>query len=130
VAEGQIFGLLGPNGAGKTTTVECAVGLRSADSGQVRILGLDPGRDRERLRLVVGVQLQSSMLPARLRVRELLDLYQSFYPDPADPDELADVLGLAGKRDDYYQSLSGARSSVCRSPWPSSASPRSRCWMR
>jgi ABC-2 type transport system ATP-binding protein len=78
VAEGQIFGLLGPNGAGKTTTVECAVGLRSADSGQVRILGLDPGRDRERLRLVVGVQLQSSMLPARLRVRELLDLYQSF----------------------------------------------------
>jgi hypothetical protein len=50
VAEGQIFGLLGPNGAGKTTTVECAVGLRRADSGQVRILGLDPARDRERLR--------------------------------------------------------------------------------
>ena len=111
VAEGEIFGLLGPNGAGKTTTVECAVGLRTADSGQVRILGLDPDRDRdrERLRLAVGVQLQSSALPAKLKVGELLDLYQSFYPDPADAGELAETLGLAGKRDDYYQSLSGGQ---------------------
>jgi ABC-2 type transport system ATP-binding protein len=59
VPDGEIFGLLGPNGAGKTTTVECAVGLLTADSGQVRILGLDPAHDRERLRLVTGVQLQS-----------------------------------------------------------------------
>ena len=109
VAEGQIFGLLGPNGAGKTTTVECAVGLRRADSGQVRILGLDSARDRERLRLAVGVQLQSSALPAKLKVGELLDLYQSFYPEPADVDELAETLGLADKRDDYYQSLSGGQ---------------------
>ncbi len=109
VAEGQIFGLLGPNGAGKTTTVECAVGLRRADSGQVRILGLDPARDRERLRFAVGVQLQSSALPAKLKVGELLDLYQSFYPEPADPAELAQRLGLADKRDDYYRSLSGGQ---------------------
>ena len=109
VAEGQIFGLLGPNGAGKTTTVECAVGLRRADSGQIRVLGLDPARDRERLRFAVGVQLQSSALPAKLKVGELLDLYQSFYPEPADPAELADRLGLADKRDDYYRSLSGGQ---------------------
>ena len=109
VAEGEIFGLLGPNGAGKTTTVECAVGLRAADAGQVQILGLDPDRDRDRLRLAVGVQLQSSALPARLKVGELLDLYQSFYPDPADTEELAHTLGLADKRDDYYQSLSGGQ---------------------
>jgi len=111
VAEGEIFGLLGPNGAGKTTTVECAVGLRTADSGSVRVLGLDPARDRdrERLRLAVGVQLQSSALPAQLKVGELLDLYQSFYPEPADVDELVETLGLADKRDDYYQSLSGGQ---------------------
>jgi ABC-2 type transport system ATP-binding protein len=109
VAEGGIFGLLGPNGAGKTTTVECAVGLRTADSGTASVLGLDPRRDRERLRLAVGVQLQESALPARLRVGELLDLYQSFYPKPADAQELAEVLGLADKRNEYYRSLSGGQ---------------------
>src|SRR5438067_11005015 len=50
VAEGEIFGLLGPNGAGKTTTVECATGLRSPDSGTVRLLGLDPRADRDQVR--------------------------------------------------------------------------------
>jgi ABC-2 type transport system ATP-binding protein len=109
VAEGDIFGLLGPNGAGKTTTVECAVGLRRADSGSVRVLGLDPTRDRDRLRVMVGVQLQSSALQAKLKVGELLDLYQSFYPEPADGRELAEVLGLADKRNEYYRSLSGGQ---------------------
>jgi ABC-2 type transport system ATP-binding protein len=109
VADGEILGLLGPNGAGKTTTVECAVGLRAADSGRIQILGLDPSSDRDRLRLLVGVQLQSSALPAKLKVGELLELYQSFYPDPANAGELAEILGLAGKRDAYYQSLSGGQ---------------------
>lgn len=107
VAEGEIFGLLGPNGAGKTTAIECAVGLRTPDSGRVAILGLDPTRDRERLRSVVGVQLQSSALPAKLKVGELLDLYQSFYAHPANVQELAETLGLAEKSDEYYESLSG-----------------------
>jgi ABC-2 type transport system ATP-binding protein len=109
LAEGEIFGLLGPNGAGKTTTVECAVGLRIADSGSVTMLGLDPTRERARLRSVVGVQLQASALPARLKVGELLDLYRSFYPEPADTGELARVLGLADKNGDYYRSLSGGQ---------------------
>ncbi len=56
VAEGEIFGILGPNGAGKTTTVECAIGLRSPDSGTVRLMGLDPLVDREQLHATVGVQ--------------------------------------------------------------------------
>jgi ABC-2 type transport system ATP-binding protein len=51
VAEGEIFGILGPNGAGKTTTIECALGLRRPDSGSVRVMGLDPGEDREALHL-------------------------------------------------------------------------------
>jgi ABC-2 type transport system ATP-binding protein len=109
VAEGEIFGILGPNGAGKTTTVECAIGLRAPDSGTVRLLGLDPQTDRDRIHEVVGVQLQESAQPDRLRVREILDMYQSFYRDPADVTELSEALGLAGKSNDYYKSLSGGQ---------------------
>jgi ABC-2 type transport system ATP-binding protein len=109
VAEGEIFGILGPNGAGKTTTVECAVGLRSADSGTVRLLGLDPQADRDEVHEVVGVQLQTGALPPKLRVGEILDMYRSFYRDPADVGELTEALGLAPKRNDYYRSLSGGQ---------------------
>jgi ABC-2 type transport system ATP-binding protein len=109
VAEGEIFGILGPNGAGKTTTVECVMGLRSPDAGSIRVLGLDPAQDREDLHLIVGAQLQESALPAKLRVGEILDLYRSFYREPADVAEVIDVLGLAGKRKDYYRSLSGGQ---------------------
>jgi ABC-2 type transport system ATP-binding protein len=109
VAEGEIFGILGPNGAGKTTTVECAVGLRPVDSGTIRLLGLDPHADRAAVHDIVGVQLQASAQPAKLRVREILDMYRSFYREPADVTELAEALGLAGKLDDYYKSLSGGQ---------------------
>ena len=109
VAEGEIFGILGPNGAGKTTTVECAVGLRQADAGEIRLLGLDPRTDRDRIREIVGVQLQASAMPARLRVGEILAMYRSFYRDPADVGELIEALGLAGKRGAYYKSLSGGQ---------------------
>src|ERR1700689_4791924 len=109
VAEGEIFGILGPNGAGKTTTAECAVGLRSPDSGTIRLMGLDPHADAARIHEIVGVQLQASALPDKLRVGEILDMYRSFYREPADVGELIEVLGLAGKRKDYYRSLSGGQ---------------------
>jgi ABC-2 type transport system ATP-binding protein len=109
VAEGEIFGILGPNGAGKTTTVECAIGLRPADAGTIRLLGLDPRTDRDEIHEVVGVQLQSGGLPGKLRVGEILAEYRSFYREPADVDELIDVLGLGAKRGDYYKSLSGGQ---------------------
>jgi ABC-2 type transport system ATP-binding protein len=109
VAEGEIFGILGPNGAGKTTTVECAIGLRNADSGTVRLLGLDPRTDRDEIREIVGVQLQTGALPGKLRVGEILEEYRSFYREPADVGELIEVLGLGPKRGDYYKSLSGGQ---------------------
>ncbi len=109
VAAGEIFGVLGPNGAGKTTTVECAIGLRTPDSGTVRLMGLDPRADRDRVHEIVGVQLQAGALPAKLRVGEILDMYRSFYRDPADVSDLVEVLGLAGKMRDYYRSLSGGQ---------------------
>jgi ABC-2 type transport system ATP-binding protein len=109
VAEGEIFGILGPNGAGKTTAIECAIGLRRPDAGTIRLLGLDPHADPDQVREIVGVQLQSGALPAKLRVGEILEEYRSFYRDPADVAELLDVLGLAAKRGDYYRSLSGGQ---------------------
>jgi ABC-2 type transport system ATP-binding protein len=109
VAEGEIFGILGPNGAGKTTTVECAIGLRSADAGTIRLLGLDPHADRDEVHEIVGVQLQSGALPPKLRVGEILGMYRSFYRDPADVGQLTEVLGLGGKLHDYYRSLSGGQ---------------------
>ena len=109
VDEGEIFGILGPNGAGKTTTVECAIGLRNADSGTVRLLGLDPRTERDEIREIVGVQLQTGAQPGKLRVGEILEEYQSFYREPADVGELMDVLGLTAKRGDYYKTLSGGQ---------------------
>jgi ABC-2 type transport system ATP-binding protein len=109
VEEGEIFGILGPNGAGKTTTVESIAGLRTPDSGTIRVLGLDPRRDREQLRSVVGVQLQESELPERMTVAEAVGLFATFYEDPADPDALIEDLGLAEKRDTQYRNLSGGQ---------------------
>ena len=85
VEEGEIFAILGPNGAGKTTTVESISGLRTPDSGTISVLGLDPRRDRDELRRVVGVQLQESELQDQMRVGEALDLYASFYARPGRP---------------------------------------------
>ena len=109
VTEGEIFGILGPNGAGKTTTVECAIGLRSPDSGSVRLMGIDPQADRARIHEITGVQLQSSAFPSKLRVGEIIDMYRSFYRNPADVGEMTAALGLADKRRSYYRSLSGGQ---------------------
>lgn len=109
VEEGEIFGLVGPNGAGKTTLVECVEGVRRPDRGRISVLGLDPLRDRARLRQVMGAQMQGGGLPEKLRVGEAVALYRSFYPDGADPARLLDELGLSDKRDTAYDELSGGQ---------------------
>ncbi len=109
VQEGEIFGILGPNGAGKTTTVECVEGLRAPDAGGIRVLGLDPRRDRAELTQQLGVQLQDSELPERLRVAEALRLQGSFYRRPADWRALMELLGLTGKARTRFGKLSGGQ---------------------
>jgi ABC-2 type transport system ATP-binding protein len=109
VEPGEIFGILGPNGAGKTTTVECLAGLCHHDGGRIRVLGLDPEHDRNQLRQVVGIQLQESQLPANIQVDEALELYSSFYRDPADWRALRDALGLGAKRHTRFGKLSGGQ---------------------
>jgi ABC-2 type transport system ATP-binding protein len=109
IRRGEIFGILGPNGAGKTTTVECIGGLRTPDSGTISVLGLDPRADRDAVRERLGIQLQSSELPDKLRVDEALELFAAFYPNPADPSELMDMLGLTEKRSTRFSNLSGGQ---------------------
>jgi len=109
VQEGEIFGILGPNGAGKTTTAECIEGLRTPDRGEISVLGLDPRRDRAELTQRLGVQLQDSQLPDKLRVTEALELYSSFYRRPADWRALVDMLGLAAKGKTPFKKLSGGQ---------------------
>ena len=109
VAQGEIFGLLGPNGAGKTTTVECLQALRRADSGRMRVLGLDPMSQAQALRRRIGAQLQDSALPDRIKVWEALDLFASFVRGASDPLALIGQWGLADKRNAPFSSLSGGQ---------------------
>ncbi|HEY32359.1 MAG TPA: ABC transporter ATP-binding protein [Dehalococcoidia bacterium] len=109
VNEGEIFGLLGPNGAGKTTAVECLQGLRRPDSGNLRVLGLDPQTEATTLRRRIGSQLQESALPDRIRVWEALDLFASVTPNSSDWQLLMEQWGLTDKRKASFSSLSGGQ---------------------
>ncbi|CAM5276145.1 ABC transporter ATP-binding protein [Streptomyces atroolivaceus] len=109
VEEGEIFGIIGPNGAGKTTTVECIAGLRKPDSGSISVLGIDPAKGRAEVRERLGVQLQESSFPDAIKVAEALELYSSFYRDPADWRELMERVGLTQKRNAHYKALSGGQ---------------------
>jgi ABC-2 type transport system ATP-binding protein len=109
VAPGEIFGILGPNGAGKTTTVECLAGLREADGGLIRVLGVDPQADPAAVRDAVGVQLQEAALHEKITVEEALRLFASFYEAPSDVEELLDLLDLAEHRRVAFGKLSGGQ---------------------
>ena len=109
VEQGEIFGILGPNGAGKTTTVECIEALRTPDSGRIRVCGLDPQRQENELRHLLGAQLQESELPDKLTVGETMELYSSFYRAPSDWRELLGTLNLIDKIDTRFQRLSGGQ---------------------
>src|SRR5258705_6597039 len=105
VTAGEIVGLVGANGAGKTTTVECLQGLRKPDAGVLRVLGFDPVTQADRLRPLLGSQLQDSALPDRLRVTEALDLFAT--SRAGDRAELLAQFGLAERRRSVFSSLSG-----------------------
>ena len=105
VGRGEIFGLLGPNGAGKTTILECLEGIRRPDSGTMDILGINPARETGKLRNLVGVQLQSSGLPATMTVREAMRFFCAYH-DVAPRYDLIERLGLAEKQEAQYEKLS------------------------
>ncbi len=109
VSEQEIFGIVGPNGAGKTSAVECIEGLRSAYSGKVSLMGLDPWKDRKELYGVIGVQLQNTAYQDRVRVWEICDLFSSLYRNPVSYDELLEIMKLGDKKRAYVANLSGGQ---------------------
>jgi ABC-2 type transport system ATP-binding protein len=109
VRAGECFGLLGPNGAGKTTTVEICEGLNEPDAGEVSVLGQSWAGDSLALRARLGVQLQETKFPEKLRVREVVALFRSFYPRGQSVNETLAVVQLQEKRDAYVKTLSGGQ---------------------
>jgi ABC-2 type transport system ATP-binding protein len=109
VQAGEIYGLLGPNGAGKTTTLEILEGLRPRTSGEVSVLGLDPASQSNVIKDRIGVCLQATNLPDKMKVHEALDLFDAFYTRHADRDTLLKRLQLWEKKDALYKSLSGGQ---------------------
>ncbi|HXU84889.1 MAG TPA: ABC transporter ATP-binding protein [Verrucomicrobiae bacterium] len=109
VPAGTVFGLLGPNGAGKSTTVEILEGLRTPDSGEVRVLGVDAVHHPDDLKPRIGVSLQTAALYPKLTVVEVLDLFRSFYPRGRATGELVSLMDLDEKRTTRTQDLSGGQ---------------------
>lgn len=109
VAQGEVFGLLGPNGAGKTTTVEILEGLRPRTAGDVRVLGFDPASETMAVKDRIGVSLQATNLPDKVRVLEAAELFASFYSRQTNIETLLHRLQLWDKRAAFYSTLSGGQ---------------------
>ncbi|MBU8878463.1 ABC transporter ATP-binding protein [Bacillus sp. FJAT-29790] len=109
VKKGEVFGLLGPNGAGKTTTLEMLVGLRKPDDGTAFIDGFDITRELNKIKEVIGVQLQSTTLFELLTVKEILHLYASFYNKQVSIPALIEDMLLTDKTKNRIKSLSGGQ---------------------
>jgi len=109
VPAGEVFGLLGPNGAGKTTTIEILEGLRPRSSGEVSVLGFDPATQNKEIKARIGVCLQATNLPDKMRVHEALDLFDAFYDRHSDKQQILKRLQLWEKKDAFYKTLSGGQ---------------------
>jgi ABC-2 type transport system ATP-binding protein len=104
---GDVVAMLGPNGAGKTTSISLLLGLRKPTSGKALLFGLKPDDLNARSR--VGVMLQESGIPAMLKVKEIVDLFRSYYPKPMDRDRAIAMAGLEEKADALVKELSGGQ---------------------
>jgi ABC-2 type transport system ATP-binding protein len=109
VASGEVYCLLGPNGAGKTTTVEILEGFRQRTSGHVTVLGMDPQAQPTRLRERIGIVLQECGFPRQARVKELIDCWRSYYPNPRAAGDLLNVVELEEDKNTQVRRLSGGQ---------------------
>ena len=109
IGHGEVVALLGPNGVGKTTTVEILEGYLRRDGGEVAVLGLDPGRQRARLKPRIGIVLQSTGVDRYLTVAETIAMYSGYYPHPRPVGDVIDLVGLTAKRNSSVVKLSGGQ---------------------
>jgi ABC-2 type transport system ATP-binding protein len=106
---GEVFALLGPNGAGKTTSVEILEGYRKRDGGEVQVLGTDPGKNDRSLKERIGIVLQETSVDHFFTVREVIELYGGYYPNPLPVDDVIELVGLTEKSDERIRRLSGGQ---------------------
>lgn len=107
VKKGEIFGIVGPNGAGKTTTIEIMEGLRIQDEGSVKIFGLDPLKDRDELKEIIGVQLQKTAIFDRIKVKEAISFFASLYKKSQSSDYILKLFSLEERKNSHIKHLSG-----------------------
>ncbi|MFH1366521.1 MAG: ATP-binding cassette domain-containing protein [Patescibacteria group bacterium] len=116
VSKGEIFGILGPNGAGKTTCLEIIEGIQKPTSGRTFVLDLDTHEHLDKVKAKIGVQLQASSYFDNLNLKEILELFGSFYGLKVDADKLLDIVSLSEKKKALVRQLSGGqkqRFSIC-----------------
>ena len=109
IQDGEIFGLLGPNGSGKTTTVECVIGLREPDEGDIEVCGIDARRRPHDVKQKIGAALQTTALQDKITPREALTLFGSFYRNSEEPQKMLDRFALTPKADAPFDTLSGGQ---------------------
>src|SRR5258705_9770858 len=109
VREGEIFGLIGPNGAGKSTTLEIIETLRTKTSGKINVDGLDLDKCPEKIKKIIGVQLQTSGFYPGLNLLELIDLFCGLYNTRTDAFELLEMVNLKDKAKSKYKQMSGGQ---------------------
>lgn len=109
VTRGMVFGLLGANGAGKSTTIECILGTKKADEGQISVLEMNPHINRKKLFEKVGVQFQETSYQDQIMVAELCEVTASLYRDPVNPDDLLTRFGIIDKWKNFVKDLSGGQ---------------------
>jgi ABC-2 type transport system ATP-binding protein len=109
ISPGEVFGLLGPNGAGKTTTVECILGLRQPDSGQIRVLEMEYATESRQIKTRIGAQLQTTGMYPRLTAREMVDLFAQLFPTALPTAEVLARVGLEDRAKARSADLSGGQ---------------------
>jgi len=109
IVKGEIFGLLGHNGAGKSTAMECILGTKKFETGEVTLLGMNPIKDRKKVFERVGVQLQESNYLDKIKVKEICEMTNSLYTETLDYENLLKEFKLYDKRNSFVTELSGGQ---------------------
>ncbi|MEH7238576.1 ABC transporter ATP-binding protein [Bacillus sp. JJ1562] len=107
VKKGEVLGIIGANGAGKSTTLEIMMGIRKPDTGTVKVLGMNVEDASNEIKQKIGIQLQQTALYDRIKVKEALKLFSSYYDKKRDLQEIIDTLGLTPYLNKYVKNLSG-----------------------
>lgn len=109
VEKGEVFGILGPNGAGKTTTVEMVEGLRKPDGGSIKVCGIDSLKKRQKVKEIIGVQLQATSIYDDIHVKEVIELFSNYYKKSVATRQILEDVSLTEKSNFKVNSLSGGQ---------------------